>query len=101
MAPRNFKNRSPNRQYQSPLSHDFTQPVLFNQASRHESHGKRDSSVIESRYSYLRAVGNQVVAQENTRKSVDRIRMSTDHELDQRSKSDCEIEVTQSDQRNT
>jgi len=44
-----------------------------------------------SRYSYLRAIGTQVVAQENLRKSVDRIRMSSDAiELDKKSKSDVE-----------
>ena len=75
--------------------------------------------MTDSRYSYLRAVGNQVVVTQenlsgavsgggagimsNARKSVDRIRMSSEHILNSshhrnefgaiKSRSDCEIEV--------
>lgn len=50
-----------------------------------------DSSAAHSRYSYLRSVGNSVVATEDIRKSVDRIRMSHENEKHLKSKSDLDM----------
>ena len=57
--------------------------------ARNDSNSNRDSSVT-GRYSYLRSVGNAVV-QEDVRKSVDRIRMSSENENQLKSKSELGV----------
>ena len=73
-------NRSPNQMNQSPLSVGLCQQVL----SGNNRHQGRDSS-LSGRYGYLRSVGNAVV-QDDIRKSVDRIRVGSEHEQNLKSK---------------
>lgn len=73
-------NRSPHQMNQSPLSVGLCQQVL----SGNNRHQGRDSS-LSGRYGYLRSVGNAVV-QDDIRKSVDRIRVGSEHEQNLKSK---------------
>ena len=85
VARRNFM-RSPGRMNQSPLSHGV-QPIFSGKSPNEDSVSKRDSSRKE-RYSYLRSVGNAVVNNQDVRKSVDRIRMSSELDYNIKSKSE-------------